>query len=44
MVDRKIKISKMNSRSNSEMFSFSQSLKAPSNSKNLNPFHETVTA
>jgi hypothetical protein len=44
LVDRKIKISRKNSRSNPEMPSFSQSFKDPSNSKNLNPCHETVTA
>jgi hypothetical protein len=41
--DGKIKITKINSRSNPEMLSFSQSFKAPSHSKELKPCHETVT-
>ena len=44
LVDGKIKITKINGRSNPEMLSFSQLFKTPSHSKNINPCHETVTA
>jgi hypothetical protein len=43
LIDRKIKITKINNRSNPEMLSFSQSFKSPSHSKNNNSCHETVT-
>ena len=44
LVNRKIKITKIISRSNPEILSFSHSFKAPSYSKELKPCHETVTA